>query len=486
MEDVSAMKVQNNNRVPRMVLSTDISLTDMETLLIQRAFHDYAEVHVEKEFGGGFGGARVFLILPVRANGLYDARVVTKIGPAEDLLHEFENYKNYVESVLPFTAAQVREPYVQDGLAALNYVFVGGADLGKSLSLEDYYHSYPAKEVIITLQNLLGKAVGSMWYGQSSSLTCRFRDEYGHHLPSHQELEEIVHKIFPKAVTLDGSQVNIPGVSRTYQYPLAVYPHLLDKVLEGRKSLVHGDLHGRNVLVDERGKGWLIDFAKVGERHNLFDFIKLEVYVRLLALAKEYGAFSLREYVQFEQALNTSVIKENSIPLTNPELVKAYEVMQAIRQMARSYMRGPESFHSEYLTPLFLYCLAIMKYLPYNGAVPTQLVFLTACVTGQYLEGEPVLPPIIKQPVDKVKLLELITRYFDLPDLQTLCAHIERDLHRDRKLDVEKKFDLGTFGGDNIDDRAVKMIRWLDNRSLLVYLVNAVYRMRPELIELSE
>lgn len=471
------MENQEPNVLPNVIPSASISLTATETLLIQKVFHEYVEIHVEKEFGGGFGGARVFLILPISSNGVYDARVVTKIGPAEDLRREFENYKNYVERALPFTAAQVREPYEQDGQAALNYVLVGGADLGKSLSLEDYYHSYPAKEVIITLQNLLGKALGSMWYGQSSPLTCRFRDEYGHHLPSHQELEEVVHKIFPNAVTPDGSRVNIPGVSDTYLYPLAVYPDLLDEMLEGRKSIVHGDLHGRNVLVDERGKGWLIDFAKVGKRHNLFDFIKLEVYIRLLALAKEYGAFSLREYVQFEQALNAAVIKANSIPLTNPELVKAYEVMRAIRQMARSYMRAPDNFNGEYLTPLFLYCLAMMKYLPYNGAVPTQLVFLTACVARQYMEDKPV-----DRPIDKVRLLELITRHFNLTDLQTLCAHVERALHQDGKLDVEKKFDLGTFGGDNIEDRASKMIEWLHNRRWLAYLVNAVRHMRPEII----
>jgi hypothetical protein len=90
--------------------------------------------------------------------------------------------------------------------------------------------------VITTLEYLLGKVLGAAWYGQSQPLTCLFRDEYGRHLPAHQELETIVQTIFPKAASADGSQITIPGVQGTYPHPLVVYPELLDKSLKGRKS----------------------------------------------------------------------------------------------------------------------------------------------------------------------------------------------------------------------------------------------------------
>ena len=391
------MQNQEPNSLPRVFPSSNISLTDLETSLIQRIFSDYSEIFLEKEFGGGFGGARVFLVLPVRANGVRDARVVTKIGPADSLRREFDNYQNYAGRAMPFTTAQVKEPCVQDGQAALNYVFVGDADLGKPLSLEDYYHTHSSEEVIRTLENLFGKALGPTWYGQSQPLTCRFQDEYGRHLPPHQELEEIVQKVFPQAVSSDGSRVTIPGVSGTFPNPLSVYPGLLDNILKGRKSFVHGDLHLQNVLVDESGKGWLIDFAKVRERHNLFDFIKLEVYIRIRALAKEHGAFSLSEYVQFEQALNNAALGQSVKVPSNPKLKFGYQVIWAVRELAGNYLADRRGFKQEYLPALFLYALAMMKYHLANGDVPTRLLFVTTCVCAQrLLEEEPMSQKEVK------------------------------------------------------------------------------------------
>jgi hypothetical protein len=59
-------------------------------------------------------------------------------------------------------------------------------------------------------------------------------------------------------------------------------PHLHD--LLGREfpcqtSIIHGDLHGRNVIVGHQGQPFYIDFGKTGPGPTLFDFIKYEVYL---------------------------------------------------------------------------------------------------------------------------------------------------------------------------------------------------------------
>jgi hypothetical protein len=104
------MQTEEPNSLPRITTSENISLTGLEISLLQKTFSDYSEIFIEKEFGEGFGGARVFLILPVHVSDVRHARLVTKIGPADALRHEFENYENYAGRALPFTAAQVREP----------------------------------------------------------------------------------------------------------------------------------------------------------------------------------------------------------------------------------------------------------------------------------------------------------------------------------------------------------------------------------------
>ena len=390
----------------------NLVLTSLEETLIRKVHRNYAEIILEKEFGGGYGGARVFLVLPVNSNGAADVRVVTKTGSADALRNERDNYKNHIARTVPFTAAQVREYYEQDGQAALNYIFANGETLGQTVSLEEYYHTHTAQEIIRTLTGLLDKALGSRWYRESSPLHRPFRAEYGRHLP--RDLDKIVTVVFSSLSSIAGDRLKIPGIAETYPHPLKVYPGLLDKLLESRRSLVHGDLHLRNVLVDESGKGWLIDFAKVEERHNLFDFIKLETYIRLMALASEYGAFSWSDYAQFEQALNASTIGQNPNPPIIGCLAKAYEVIQAIRRLAQPYMGDPRNFKTEYLPALFFYCLAMMKYYESNGAAPTQLIFITACVAAQGLrEGDshPVSAPSTPhefQPRSKVSSPEMI------------------------------------------------------------------------------
>lgn len=201
-------------------------------------------------------------------------------------------------------------------------------------------------------------------------------------------MEQLVRAAFPDLSNgIDNDSIKLPGVPRAYPNPLWVYPRILNRLLEGRASYVHGDLHLRNVLVDEWGKGWLIDFARVEKRHNLFDFIKLETYIRLMALADDSLTFSLGDYVQFEQALDEAALGRSVTPPKDSYLRTAYEVILTIRRIARNYMDG-DNFLSEYLPALFLYCLAVMKYYQEDKPQPTRLAFATACVLGRYiLEG---------------------------------------------------------------------------------------------------
>lgn len=379
--------------LPVLSKAEDIGLTDIEGKLIQNVHAGYQKIIVEREFGGGFSGTRVFLVLPIMADGAPHARVVTKLGPKPALVREKENYDRYVGPALPFNVAQVRELYPEGEWAALNYIFAGGQALGQTMRLEEYYLAHSAEQVIAMLKGLLENAL-ALWYDKSQPLPCFFREEYGRHLPTHEELERIVGAIFTSVSGVGGNGIELPGVNGSFPNPLKAYPNLLDMTLQRRYSFVHGDLHLRNVLVDESGRGWLIDFAKVNKRHNLFDFIKLESYIRLMALARVSGAFSIKEYSEFENVLNAATLGQTVRPPTNPELEKAYKVIQAIREIARKYMGAAPDFRNEYFPALSLYSLALLKYFPVNGHTPTQLMFVTACSLAKILEERETMEPV--------------------------------------------------------------------------------------------
>lgn len=199
-------------------------------------------------------------------------------------------------------------------------------------------------------------------------------------------LEQIVCAAFPElASAIGSSSIALSGVSGTYPNPLAVYPQVMGRLLESRRSYVHGDLHLRNVLVDEWGKGWLIDFARVEKRHNLFDFIKLETYVRLMGLADHTLTFSLDAYARFEQALNDATLGRDGKCPDHPDLRAAYHVIRAVRRIARKYMGHEPDFEREYLPALFLYSLAMLKYFQPDAPDPTRLIFITGLLLGSVI-----------------------------------------------------------------------------------------------------
>lgn len=375
--------------LPRIDLPSDIELSELEITLLQHVHRGYGEVLVENEFGGGYSGTRVLLVLPVNADGRRSARKVTKLGPASELRRERDNYNKYVGDDLPHCVAQVREYCELDGQAALNYIFVGGGALGQAVSLEEYYRTRPVEDVVQTLNGLLGQELGTVWYGQSGPLSRRFNTEHGRHLVEYETLKEIVELVFSNRLSVNEELLQLPDVPGTYPNPLKEYSQLLNKTLEGRQSYVHGDLHLRNVLVDKSGVGRLIDFADVEKRHNLFDFIKLETYIRLWPLAKTTHPFSLRDYVQFEEALNDAILERTGMTCPdNDDLQFAYRVILSIRNIARRYMAPDSNFRKEYFPALFLYCLEVMKYYKNDGKRAVRLVFATACVLSMYIRRE--------------------------------------------------------------------------------------------------
>lgn len=476
-----------------------IMLTEQEKTLLHQVHRTCKQVLIESEFGGGYSGARVLLALPIMADDRRVAPQVTKLGPAFDLRHERDNYKQYVGPSLPFCVARLESDsyYEQDNQAGLNYVFVGGGTMGRAIDLDEYYRrALPgdSERIIKTLYGLLDGELGPSWYGQHRPMTCFLAAEYGRHMVEHLHIElrprssdalwiegqsppstpsyrrieaqvisreheaiqpgtlltveglvvkrikhdeiklhdpggegivvrvklapessiaqhlqvsdkvgvrgqviynrrgrmeQIVCQVFPDLLPrVDSDHIQLPGVAGMIQNPLRIYPQILGRTLKSRKSYVHGDLHLRNILVDELGKGWLIDFARVEERHNLFDFIKLETYVRLMELARDGPAFALDDYVQFERALNDAALGHAVSPPRDSHLLVAYHVIQAIRDTARKYMGPNPDFRNEYFSALFVYSLAVMKYHRADTPQPARLAFATASVLGQYILGD--------------------------------------------------------------------------------------------------
>jgi len=146
-------------------------------------------------------------------------------------------------------------------------------------------------------------------------------------------------------------------------------------------SVVHGDLHGENILVskDERtlgNKTFLIDFAHIGEHHVFLDYVVMEVSVRMHLLKRLFSRIPdallddyIASWVQFEEWL---AINENDHGKW--EACEALAGKEMLLRLARlilwlrknAWLHGFNDTYHNYYGALGMACLT-SPYLPDNS-----------------------------------------------------------------------------------------------------------------------
>ncbi|HEV3145464.1 MAG TPA: phosphotransferase [Gemmataceae bacterium] len=149
---------------------------------------------------------------------------------------------------------------------------------------------------------------------------------------------------------------------------------LLYQIMElpARFSLIHGDMHPRNVLAD-RDNVWLLDFGETGMGPTLFDFTKLEVYLRLWCLimepaggnfeaaARELETRLLDHMTGTESGLGYVPALAKDLGARPDDLLRVTECIAAIRRQATPYcVGGPD--RRDYVAVLFLTILYTLRY----------------------------------------------------------------------------------------------------------------------------
>jgi hypothetical protein len=78
--------------------------------------------------------------------------------------------------------------------------------------------------------------------------------------------------------------------------------------------------------------------------------------------------------------------------------------------------------------------------------------------------------------VDRVKLREAIVRRYNMEELELLCSDVEQEMRADG-LDIPFSLDVVKDGG--ISYRVMKLIDYLERRSIVAYLVRRVRKELP-------
>jgi hypothetical protein len=174
--------------LPTIELRPSLKIADLATpelALLRQLFSDCRSVLIEQEFGAGYSACRVFLATPWSETKL--APLVVKIGPADLILDEKRRHDRYVADRLHGLAADIRRDAKHGDLAAIAYIFLGGATFGaETCSLSEYYRRSDPAKLQGLLHHLLVASLGSCWYEQryTEARQLFFEEFYGMYFPA--------------------------------------------------------------------------------------------------------------------------------------------------------------------------------------------------------------------------------------------------------------------------------------------------------------
>ena len=169
--------------------------------------------------------------------------------------------------------------------------------------------------------------------------------------------------------------------------PLHELDGLLDRVMDVRFSVIHGDLNLQNVLVDgDTGFAWLIDFAETRPGPTVFDLQRLEVQAisKLLPAALAEAGLGAETIVDLMAALHRDPPQPNS---PHAALAEPYGVLATIRRLARQYLVDDLDW-DEYYLGLVVALVGALKYAELDETALT--LVLLAGATARGLIGEPL------------------------------------------------------------------------------------------------
>ncbi|MBN2083848.1 MAG: phosphotransferase [Anaerolineales bacterium] len=177
------------NPALRIELPAGLALSASEQTLLRVLFRAYARITLEAEFRSGYSGARTFLVQPVRADGRSDAYTIAKLGDAEAVRRERDNYEAFVKDTLPPITARIQEspvmapsaaPPPARPAAALRYTFIGEPGR-KPVSLRAALLENPDPAFLERLFATFGPG----WWMQRRPYAFRASQEYDRVLPAH-------------------------------------------------------------------------------------------------------------------------------------------------------------------------------------------------------------------------------------------------------------------------------------------------------------
>lgn len=353
---------------------------DLEDLLCRLFYKD--KRLLVKPLTPGRSGSAVVLVTPFSEYGA-EQPVVVKFGNYKDIAQEKHNFKQYVEQFVGNSRhTNVRDLRRSLRLGGIVYSLVGGAN-DKFKSFRDFYAVADPGQIRTILQKLFQETCGN-WYANKGILELvDLAEEYKNQLRFSWEIVEGAVSDLKQVNGQETLYFNMLPEKREFTNPISKMKEK-EFPLSTYLCITHGDLNPDNILLDETGHSWLIDFGRTGFGHFLRDIAELDICVRY-QLLKDNEA-TLIERLQLEEALNqptnfSEVTNlEDYFVTDNSALSKAYQTVIELRTLAHQMIRqNPANDMKEYYLALIYYSINFLKF--YNvESIYREHALLSSCL----------------------------------------------------------------------------------------------------------
>ncbi|MEW6607489.1 MAG: response regulator [bacterium] len=325
--------------------------------VFKKLFYSAEKITISPLSSRGYSKTGVVLVEPGRVNeGIFASRIV-KFGPRKDIERESKNYNEHVKPFLQLRPTEIEEPSYTQNLGGMIYTLAGSRNPKTICNFREYYGNSKVEDIKTTLKELFKETCG-MWYqNRGNKIDMELSEHYKKQLGCDQKkLDDALKKIFSE---YKGKHlINFPGLNKDFLNPV-VWIKDKDFHLSTFSCRTHGDLNGKNILVDEDKHPWLIDFFRTGYGHILRDFVELEADIKFNYLETS----NIETLYEFEKSLVSPEQFDEPYSFKSPieELNKAFAIIQDLRSLAHSFVQPCNDIY-EYYIGLLYHTINMIRY----------------------------------------------------------------------------------------------------------------------------
>ena len=332
---------------------------------ITRQLHQGSKKIYLSRISGGYSGSLVFRVSAIDRSDRKQMPFVMKLGPWSMICDEVRGYTDHVERYILNSSTRLIQHRKTGEFGGILYNFVGiGGTSSTLISLEDYYQSHPPENVEAAFDHLF-RIVLSTWYGQPVRREIALYREY-QRPPLYEKSREYALAHF--GVTVSEPEITLPCNLGQSANPLYFIEHIIPTRVFATSPAYnapqHGDLNLKNVLLDQEGLMWLIDFSDTRITHNLRDIAKMETVIRteMLAFSSDEDVCRMagwdQRYIAFNDLGDIPGLPAHDLP---GDREKAFRVIRKLRYYA-DLVTILDDNPDQYLLALLWYTIPVLWY----------------------------------------------------------------------------------------------------------------------------